>query len=341
MTRKSLIVITVFYFLVLFSSQVVAMGLFSNQTSSDIQTEKRAEIWPNSNVFFEKEVNKLTDPPVPGAGQNCAVDEGGSVATDQLDGFRYVPKKKSSLLNMLTAPQKEDNELFENFAKLDGDPIALQQALCFYRKYPDTSFETKGEGKREVSLKNKRYITINDLNKNAEFSRMFVIDMETKKIKAYYSAHGIGGKKGVGKNGFKQSEYYSNESGSYATPRGMFLTGNTYTGKYGHSMRLHGLQKGINDNSYLRAIVMHGFRNMSPVVASSDDLNPKDNLNRKTSGFPALSKGCTMLEPRRAKEVINMIKSDDDGPGLYYNYTQEEKALGENYCADTNLMVHK
>jgi len=301
------------------------MGLFPSKTDPNPNPEIVLENVINKNVNPEVELNKFTLAPDVRDLKNCPVDP---VVREQ----KKVPETTAQLY-----VTNKDQELFENFAKVEGDPIALKQALCFYRKYSDTSFGTKGEGKREINLQNRRYITINDLNKRSDVGRLYVIDMETKEIKVYFSAHGQGGHKGVGENDFNNAQYYSNIDDSYASPRGMFLTGPTYVGQYGYSMRLRGLQREINDNSILRDVVMHGFKDMNPAVASSSDENPKEALH--AWGNVAMSKGCPMLEPERAREVINKIKSNDNGPSLYYNYTQEEKALGENYCADTNLMV--
>lgn len=83
---------------------------------------------------------------------------------------------------------------------------------------------------------------------------------------------------------------------------------------------------------------MHGYEGMNPSKATSDDADPQKGIN--ASGDVATSWGCTMLEPQRAKEVINTIKEKNGGGGsLYYNYTQEEKALETDYCGEAHLMI--
>lgn len=242
-------------------------------------------------------------------------------------------------------PVKNSNarlELIKNFADMEGDPVALKQALCFFDKNKKSKFKTRGAPGYAggIAIANDRYITINDLNKSSRVARMYLLDTETGKVKAYSSGHGAGGGAGVPENDDYQATHYSNTNGSNATPRGFFITGNTYSGKFGYSLKLHGLQQGINDNTFLRAVVMHGFDGVNPAVACSDDSNPKKNL--RTPGDVQVSYGCTELAPERTREVIDSIKEQDHrGGSLYYNYTQEEKALGGEYCGDSNLMVSK
>jgi hypothetical protein len=51
---------------------------------------------------------------------------------------------------------------------------------------------------------------------------------------------------------------FSNKPGSFMSSLGLFVTDQSYIGENGYSMRLRGLDKGINDHAYDRAIVMHG-----------------------------------------------------------------------------------
>lgn len=124
---------------------------------------------------------KLTDPPGFSSGANCTVAEGPSASTEQFDGSRYVESAPEDNINVPFDIEAQDKSLYKNYTKLGGDPIALKQALCFYRKYRGTNFKAKGDGSHAggISIKNQRYITINDLNKRSNKARMFVLDTET------------------------------------------------------------------------------------------------------------------------------------------------------------------
>src|ERR1051325_901619 len=63
---------------------------------------------------------------------------------------------------------------------------------------------------------------------------------------------------GHGKNsGDARATSFSNSPGSRATSLGLFVTADTYVGNNGYSLRLKGLEEGINDMAWDRAIVMH------------------------------------------------------------------------------------
>ena len=62
-----------------------------------------------------------------------------------------------------------------------------------------------------------------------------------------------------GKNsGGNIANFFSNSPGSLATSLGLFVTADTYIGSNGYSLRLKGLEEGVNDMAMDRAIVMHG-----------------------------------------------------------------------------------
>ncbi len=63
------------------------------------------------------------------------------------------------------------------------------------------------------------------------------------------------------------SRVFSNRPGSKQTSLGLFLTADTYSGRNGYSLRLHGLEPGVNDRALERAIVMHGADYVSPDFA--------------------------------------------------------------------------
>jgi hypothetical protein len=82
--------------------------------------------------------------------------------------------------------------------------------------------------------------------------RFHIVDLIGGKVESFRVAHGKGSD--LGHTGFL--EQFSNRPGSEATSNGTYITGDTYQGKYGLSMRLHGLDWS-NYNAESRAIVMH------------------------------------------------------------------------------------
>ena len=77
---------------------------------------------------------------------------------------------------------------------------------------------------------------------------------------------------------------------------GFYITRETYEGKNGYSLRLQGMERGINDNALDRGIVVHG----APYV-SDDFVNAQ--------GYSGRSQGCPAVPVQLAKPLINKIKN--------------------------------
>ena len=77
--------------------------------------------------------------------------------------------------------------------------------------------------------------------------------MGSGRVTSFLVAHGRGSD--PEHSGWLQS--FSNSHGSLATSRGAYVTGERYSGKYGLSLRLRGLDDS-NDQAFERAIVIHG-----------------------------------------------------------------------------------
>jgi hypothetical protein len=119
--------------------------------------------------------------------------------------------------------------------------------------------------------------------------RMWVFDLAKQKLMYdEFVAHGQG-------TGDNMARNFSNKDGSHQTSLGLFTTAETYVGGNGYSMRMDGLEKGVNDNARARAIVMHG----APYV---------DPARIKTQGRIGRSWGCPALRPEVAREVIDNLK---------------------------------
>lgn len=104
-----------------------------------------------------------------------------------------------------------------------------------------------------------------------------------------------------GKNsGDAYAKNFSNTPESLQTSLGLFAAGNTYRGKHGYSLRLHGLEQGINDKAFDRSIVIHGADYVSPQF-----------LQRH--GRMGRSWGCPALPRATSNSIIDAIK---DGGAL-------------------------
>jgi hypothetical protein len=106
--------------------------------------------------------------------------------------------------------------------------------------------------KQQNTLSAKDIVSIIDFSKSANDKRLWIIDLKNKKL-LYHSlvAHGRN-------TGEVYAEKFSNTPHSNQSSLGFYVTTNTYIGKHGLSLRLSGIEHGINDKAESRAIVMHG-----------------------------------------------------------------------------------
>jgi hypothetical protein len=138
-------------------------------------------------------------------------------------------------------------------------------------------------------VKNERLLTVIDYSKASTEPRLWVLDLERERVLfEELVAHGRG-------SGENFATRFSNQDGSHQTSLGLFRTADTYVGANGYSLRLDGLEAGVNDRARDRAIVMHG----APYVSEA---------NVRAVGRLGRSHGCPALRPAVARTVIDTIK---------------------------------
>ena len=150
-------------------------------------------------------------------------------------------------------------------------------------------FNTAVLGYRHINnLVKKDIISIIDFSRPSTEKRFYVIDLDNKRlIFKCFVAHG----KNSGDNYAKS---FSNEPESLKSSLGFYATAETYSGYHGYSLRLKGLEKGINDNARNREIVIHGAE-----YVSEEFIKKYGRLGR--------SWGCPALPVELSKEIIDKI----------------------------------
>lgn len=173
-------------------------------------------------------------------------------------------------------------------ANSDSCFVSLYHTFKLNKKLSYDAFEKAMTGYQKINPK-KKILTIIDFSKASLEERLFVLDMKTNRI-LYSSvvAHGRG-------SGENYATKFSNHPGSYQSSLGFFKTLGTYKGKNGYSLKLSGLERGINDKALDRAIVMHG----------ADYADPERSKGNKRLGR---SWGCPALPHKVCKKVIDTIK---------------------------------
>jgi hypothetical protein len=161
------------------------------------------------------------------------------------------------------------------------------------------AFELAQQGfeklKDQGALLNDNIISIIDFSLPSTEKRLYVVDMKNYQVLyKTYVAHGRN-------SGALMANSFSNAPSSNKSSLGFYKTLGTYIGKHGYSLKLEGLERGINDNAYNRAIVMHGADYVNPSYI------PK-------LGYIGRSQGCPAVSNREATPIINTIK---DGSCLF------------------------
>ena len=95
---------------------------------------------------------------------------------------------------------------------------------------------------------------------------------------------------------------FSNEIGSHQSSLGLFRTDEPYTGRYGYSLRLSGLEPGFNDNARERAIVVHG----SSYVSHAHRRQVGE--DRPHLGLPGAARGRRAAGHRRDRRRLGALR---------------------------------
>lgn len=95
-------------------------------------------------------------------------------------------------------------------------------------------------------------VGIADFGLHSAERRFHFVDLDNNRVESFHVSHGDGSD--PDHDGWLK--WYSNLEGSHCTSKGAYMTRGWYTGKYGTSIRLDGLDP-TNSNALPRAIVMH------------------------------------------------------------------------------------
>ncbi|HKI06529.1 MAG TPA: murein L,D-transpeptidase catalytic domain family protein [Thermoanaerobaculia bacterium] len=147
-------------------------------------------------------------------------------------------------------------------------------------------------------------LTVIDYSLPSTKPRLWVLDVAKGEVLFHeLVAHGAG-------SGDNYATRFSNVKDSRQTSLGLFLTGGTYEGGNGYSLKLQGLDRGINDLAEERHIVMHGAWYVNPEHA-------------RGHGRIGRSWGCPALSEQVASTVIDTIK----GGSFIFSYSAADPAF--------------
>ena len=190
--------------------------------------------------------------------------------------------KPKTLAENKTLSFEENTTLLYN--EIEAGKYSLPNLETFIKAFEGyTTLENQGKVQNNI-------LTIVDFSFSSTKERMWVLDMENKKvILQTLVSHGMN-------SGTEYAKSFSNQNESFKSSLGFFITGETYNGKHGISLKLDGQEYGLNDNARERAVVIHGADYVSKKLA-----------NRQ--GYIGRSQGCPAVSPEVAPKLIRLIKN--------------------------------
>jgi hypothetical protein len=209
-------------------------------------------------------------------------------------GFSDDKNLPSLLGNSINAPAL--NRIADSIYNLIGLGSYGLQKEVFYSAYRGYQYlHNKG------SLRKQNLLTICDYSQSSNNKRLYVIDLlESRLLFNTYVSHGRN-------SGQEYATSFSNLQNSNKSSLGFMVTGETYSGVAGYSLRLNGMEPGINDHVRSRDIVLHGSRFVNEDMVSE-------------RGLIGRSFGCPAVPLAIHKRIIDAIK----GGSCLYIYSADD-----------------
>ncbi len=176
---------------------------------------------------------------------------------------------------------KKADSIYDNLQLLEAglNEEAFEFAYKGYYKLLDEGMVSRSE-----------ILTIADFSQPSSQSRLYIINIAEGKI-LYHTlvAHGRN-------SGLDYATDFSNRPRSNKSSLGFYITLQPYFGENGYSLKLKGLEQGINDKAYDRAIVLHGSGYVTAQFANNN-------------GHLGRSLGCPAVPLKQNAGIINSIKN--------------------------------
>ena len=132
-------------------------------------------------------------------------------------------------------------------------------------------------------------LAVIDFSLPSSEQRLWIFDLQTRTLLLQdLVAHGQG-------SGGNLASSFSNVEGSHQSSIGLFRTQESYFGKHGYSLRMDGLEAGINDLARQRAIVIHPADYVDPSWV-------------ERHGRIGRCHGCPAVRPEVASMVVDSLK---------------------------------
>ncbi|MFV8354805.1 murein L,D-transpeptidase catalytic domain family protein [Flavobacterium sp. XS1P32] len=195
----------------------------------------------------------------------------------------FEPTNPKPIVYTKTLKTSVEGKISVAYSSLHSDKFDLPKLESFTEALKGYySLKDKGLIKKDI-------LTLVDFSLSSNSKRLWVINLATGDI-LFHSlvAHGRN-------TGDEFASNFSNAAESYKSSLGFYATGEIYNGKHGMSLKLDGLEKGVNDNARARGVVMHAAD-----YVSNSFIRNNNRLGR--------SQGCPAVPVELSKEIITVIK---------------------------------
>ena len=207
--------------------------------------------------------------------------------------FSFIPKKNGSARRAVHAARMARTVPAISFSlqqactllydSLQLGQTGLSQAALEYAMKGYNYLQEKG-------LVDKTILSICDFSQSSRNKRLYVIDMESKKLLYNtYVAHGRN-------SGAEYATSFSNTAESLKSSLGFYVTQDTYIGTHGLSLKIEGLERGFNNNAQKRNIVIHGCEYTGGSFV-------------KSNNYCGRSFGCPAVPSQQSDSIIQALKA--------------------------------
>jgi len=215
-----------------------------------------------------------------------------------LMSFDSFPDKTNPPVSVAKTTVAAESKMVAVYNQLDANTFALPSLESF-------SIALEGfQLLKDKGVIKKNILTLVDFSLSSTAKRLWVIDLD-KNIILFQTlvAHGRN-------TGEDVAKVFSNKAESFQSSLGFYATAEIYNGKHGLSLKLDGLQKGLNDKARDRAVVIHGAD-----YVSESFIKQNKRLGR--------SQGCPAVPVEMNAKIINVIK-DKSCLFIYHPTAKEE-----------------
>ncbi len=170
---------------------------------------------------------------------------------------------------------------------------SVASAKTINRIYPESLYKQAIDAiTADKTLAGRRIACLVDFSKPSHEKRLWIVDLQTGEcLLNTWVSHG----KGTGRSAIAKT--FSNVLGSECSSLGRFVPREVFDGKHGLSLRLSGLDKGVNDLAEQRGIIFH----------AAEYVNEQNAKVYKRQGN---SQGCFAVPQRDIKKVISLLKGN-------------------------------